>query len=122
LNRLGEGPIHSGELRESVAIEVYTTERDALNQPVKAWESLVESVRARVRYVRGQRSHLGDQIQEPGVYEVRIRRGPLVTKLCRVRWSDLQFGVERILRIDDVVPLDTRDGMDLVCIEGLSDG
>lgn len=115
------GPIQPGEMRDVVTLESFTATRDTLNQPIKAWLPQT-TVHARVRTIRGSNVHLANQYHEPTTLEVRIRRGPAVTKQWRVKWNDPVTDTLRILAIEDIQPLDTHDGLDLLCSEGLTSG
>ena len=119
---LGIGPVAAGDLREEVQLQSLTDTRDDLNQPIKAWVNEGGRRPARVRVVRGAVIDAANQTKAPSNYEVRLRRGPLVTKLWRVVWHDPQYDTARNLAITDIIPLDTRDGVDLVCSEGLTNG
>jgi SPP1 family predicted phage head-tail adaptor len=116
-----DGPIQAGELREIVHLESFTTTRDTLNQPVRAWAPEA-TVHAKVSVIRGSNVHLANQYQEPTTLEVTIRRGPPITKLWRILWDDGVTGTTRTLAIQDILPLKTRDGMVLLCSEGLTNG
>lgn len=115
------GPIQPGELREIVVLQSYTATRDELNQPIKAWTPQA-TVHAKVSTVHGSNVFLASQYREPTSLVVRIRRGPAVTKGWRVIWNDAATNTMRTLAIQDILPLETRDGMDLLCSEGLSNG
>lgn len=116
-----DGPIRAGDLREVVYLDQMTTSRDALNQPIKSWTPYA-TVRAKVDTIRGMNVHLANQYKEPTTLEVTIRTGPPITKLWRIRWDDEITGTTRTLAIQDILPLRTRDGMILLCSEGLTSG
>lgn len=112
------GPINAGELTEIVDLQSSTDTFDELHQPLRNWTTQA-TVHAKVSVVRGSNVFLANQYQEPTSLVVRIRRGPAVTKKWRARWHDAMSGIVRTLNIQDVLPLDSRDGFDLLCSEGI---
>lgn len=112
------GPINAGELRDIVDLQSYTATRNELNEAVRAWTTQA-TVHAKVSVIRGSNVFLANQYHEPTSLVVRIRRGPAVTKGWRVRWHDAASSLIRTLSIQDILPLDTHDGMDLLCSEGI---
>lgn len=112
------GPVNAGELREIVDLQSFTATRNELNETVRDWTTQ-NTVHAKVSVIRGSNVFLANQYHEPTSLVVRIRRGPAVTKQWRVLWHDAANALVRTLSIQDVLPLDTRDGMDLLCSEGI---
>lgn len=115
---LGRGPLQAGALDQMVQLQSSIETFNELHEPVRTWTTQ-ETVHAQVDIVRGSNVFLANQYQEPTALVVRIRRGPAITKKWRILWEDGLTGRTRTLNVQDILPLDTRDGLDLPCSEGI---
>lgn len=107
----------TGQLRERVTIEQYSTASDGAGGKTKTW-TVKGTVWANVTPKRAGEREVSDRLSTSVEYEVSVRYDATITPQMRVKWTPYQ-GSEKELTIKSVVNFDQkRKYMVLICEEG----
>ncbi len=87
-----------GSLNQRITIEVPTDARDALGQPIAAWQ-LVATVWADVRHVSGMQTVQADAEGSSVKASIRIRRRNGIDAGMRIRFADLIYDIRAVIPV-----------------------
>jgi SPP1 family predicted phage head-tail adaptor len=106
----------AGRLDKRVKIQAQTTTRNAIGEPVKTWTD-VATVWAAIEPFQGREFWAQQQIQSELTHRVRIRFRAGVTAAHRVLYGSRVFAIRSVLS-----PQERREELQLMCVEGVSNG
>lgn len=106
--------INSGELRESVTVQVASQATNAYGETVLTWSNFATR-RAAIEGRTIRETMNSEQPYTSGAYDVRFRYLPGLTPDMRLVWTSRK--PNRVFDISAITEIGTREGHQLVCRE-----